>query len=194
MLGETAALRNVKCIFAKFEMQQMPLDSHFGRWFRDRVQLVSRTIHGGLLVGEGSYTHIAPSWWRLYVWTPRKICVAAACAYSHLQTGPPTAEAILTIATWQLDNAQNKDTAVSADVCYWVRGLDTEQDQTLLLFSCRSPVCLQWWIFSTIFTVFVTFDVYLNQHHVEAHLCDVHDFDGSQLSSFDMTSLWRHKT
>lgn len=53
--------------------------------------------------GDGSYTQIAPSWWRLYVWPPWKICVAAACAYSHLP--------ILTIATWQLDNAQNKDTA-----------------------------------------------------------------------------------
>lgn len=44
----------------------------------------------------------------------------------------------------------------------------------------------------TMLTVFVTSDVHLTQPDVEPHLCHVHDFDGSQLSSFDMTSLRRH--
>lgn len=53
------------------------------------------------VIGEGSYTHIPPSWLRLDAWhcwplLPLwKICVAAVCASSHLQAGPPTAEAIL---------------------------------------------------------------------------------------------------
>lgn len=178
----------------------MPLDSHFGRWFRDQVQLVSRMIHGGLFVGRAA-TPILPHHDEGCIGGtglfchPRKICVAAACAYSHLQTGPPTAEAILTVATWQLDNAQNKRYCRFR----WCLFLGTRSQyragtRHCCYFSCCSPVCLQWWIFSTIFTVFVPFDVYLKQHHGEAHLCDVHDFDGSQLSSFDMTSLWRHKT
>lgn len=33
----------------------------------------------------------------------------------------------------------------------------------------------------------------LKQHAARAYLCDVHDFDGSQLSSLDMTSLRRAK-
>lgn len=70
-------------------------------------------------------------------------------------------------------------------------------DTDALIFLARNALnCIHRWIFLILLlmsTLFATFDVQLKQQNVWPHLCDVHDFDGSQLSSFDMTSLWRHK-